>query len=179
MTCTAFIATSLDGFIARTNGGIDWLAAVEREGEDYGYADFMATVDVLVMGRSTFETVVDFPEWPYGDIRVAVLTHRPLTVPGRLQDKVTVLALEPAAVVEHFRQLGAAHLYVDGGKTIQSFLAAGHLDRLVISQIPVLLGEGIPLFGPLPADMRLLHLETKSFPSGLVQSTYEVAKQAS
>lgn len=179
MTCTAFIATSLDGFIARTNGGIDWLAAVEREGEDYGYAAFMATVDVLVMGRGTFETVVDFPEWPYGDTPVAVLTHRPLTVPERLQNKVSVLALEPAAVIEHFRQQGAAHLYVDGGKTIQSFLAAGHLDRLVISQIPVLLGEGIPLFGPLPADRRLLHLETKSFASGLVQSTYEIAKQVS
>lgn len=179
MTCTAFIATSLDGFIARKNGGIDWLAAVEMEGEDYGYAAFMATVDVLVMGRGTFEKVVDFPEWPYGETPVAVLTHRPLTVPDRLRNKVSVLALEPAAVIEHFRQLGAAHLYVDGGKTIQSFLASGHLDRLVISQIPVLLGEGIPLFGPLPADRRLLQLETKIFPSGLVQSTYEIAKQVS
>lgn len=176
MTCTAFIATSLDGFIARRDGGIDWLASVEMEGEDYGYAAFMATVDGMVMGRGTFETVVNFPEWPYGETPVTVLTNRPLAVPKRLQDKVTVFAAEPAVVMEHLRQRGFNHLYVDGGKTIQGFLAAGYLDSLILSQIPILLGDGLPLFGSLPKDVKLRHEETRSFASGLVQSRYAVMK---
>ncbi|MBB5040084.1 dihydrofolate reductase family protein [Prosthecobacter dejongeii] len=176
MTCTAFIATSLDGFIARRDGGIDWLASVETEGEDYGYAAFMATVEGMVMGRGTIETVVNFPEWPYGETPVTVLTSQPLAVPEKLQGKVSLLPPEPAVAVEHFRQRGFNHLYVDGGKTIQGFLEAGYLDRLIISRIPILLGDGLALFGALPHDVKLRHEETRSFASGLVQSRYAVMK---
>ena len=174
MICTAFIATSLDGFIARLDGGLDWLSSVEVEGQDYGFAAFMKTVDALVMGRKTFEIVRDFPEWPYGEKTVAVLTQNPQALQPTLPKQVIVLPPDPEAVIAHFADQGAKHLYIDGGQTIRGFLARGHLNRLIISRIPILLGQGIPLFGSLPADIRLQHTETVSFPSGLVQSTYEV-----
>ena len=173
---TVFIATSLDGFIARRNGDIDWLPQPTGadDGEDHGYGDLMRSVDALVMGRHTFEKVLTFGEWPYHGKPVIVLSSRPAAVPARLLGQVEWMTGEPAEVAARLAARGWLRLYVDGGVTVQRFLAAGLVDRLIVARIPVLIGEGIPLFGPLPHDVRLRHEVTRSFPSGIVQSEYAV-----
>jgi dihydrofolate reductase len=174
MKCSVFIATSLDGFIARKDGGIDWLPEPENETEDFGFGKFFSTVDYLVMGRNTFEKVLTLEGWYYGDTPVVVLTHRPLDIPENLASKVFTLSGTPEEVVDQLAERGGKHLYIDGGKTVQDFLAAGLIQRIIITRIPVLIGEGIPLFGPLQQDIKLRHVETRSFENGLVQSEYEV-----
>ena len=171
-----YIATSLDGFIARENGDIDWLPAPGEDGsaEDYGYKEFMDTVDVLVMGRNTFEKVLTFPEWPYGNKPVIVLSHRPVNIPKHLARSVETMSCSPHDLVKRLSERGARHVYVDGGKTIRGFLDEGLIQQLIITRIPILIGSGIPLFGPLKRDIRLRHIETRQFPDGLVQSRYEV-----
>ena len=172
MTCSVFIGTSLDGFIARLNGSFDFLP--EGGGEPHGYNEFIATIDALVIGRNTFETVLAFPEWPYGDKRVVVLSSRPIDlskVPGGVVEQ---MAGPPAEIVSKLAASGAHHLYIDGGITIQNFLRAGLIQCLIITRVPVLIGEGIPLFGALPRDVRLRHMATQHYPSGLVKSEYEV-----
>ncbi len=175
MLCRVFIATSLDGFIARPNGDLDWLPqALEGETEDFGYQAFMAEVDGIILGRNTYELVKTFEPWPYGNRPVVVLSHQGLVVPPEVSTKVTGMAASPAEVVEYMAQRGVTSLYIDGGQTIQQFLAAGLVQELIISRIPILLGEGIPLFGPLPDDIRLQHQQTRTYPQGLVQSHYRV-----
>lgn len=173
MRASVFIATSLDGFIAREDGGLDWLPA--DGGEPHGYTEFIATVDAIVIGRKTFETVLGFDAWPYGTKPVIVLstTLSAVTVPpGAVCE---VMAGTPQEVVARLAQRGMTHLYVDGGVTVQRFLEAGLIQRLIITRIPVLLGGGIPLFGSLPHDIRLQHVTTRSYPSGMVQSEYVIA----
>jgi len=178
MRVSAFIATSLDGFIARANGDLDWLAGGERadSSEDYGYKAFMATVDVLVMGRHTYEKVLTFDEWPYGSTPVIVLSSTRVPIPARVAASVECMACPPGVLVRCLAERGVRHLYVDGGKTIQGFLEAGCIQQLIITSIPILIGSGIPLFGPLTHDIRLQHVETRQFPNGLLQSTYEVSR---
>jgi dihydrofolate reductase len=174
MRATVFVGTSLDGFIARPNGELDFLPA--GGGEPHGYEEFIATVDTIVIGRKTFETVLTFPAWPYGDKRVVVLSSRPVdlspaTARGGIVEQ---MAGPPAEIVSRLAASGSRHLYVDGGVTIQGFLRARAVQRLVITRVPVLIGEGIPLFGIVPRDIPLRHLATRSYPSGLVQSEYEL-----
>ena len=179
MKGSVFIATSLDGFIARENGDVDWLEDTgEESGEDYGYKEFMGTVDVLVMGRNTYEKVLAFGQWPYGDQPVVVLTNRSLDIPEHIAKSVETMSCLPEELVKHLSKRGAKHLYIDGGKTIQGFLSARLIQRLIITRIPVLIGTGIPLFGPLFRDIKLRHIETRQYPSGLVQSEYEVLDDA-
>jgi len=176
---SVFIATSLDGFIAREDGGIDWLEVPGGDpGEDYGFEAFFGSVDALVMGRNTYDVVRTFGEWPYGAKPVIVLTSRPLEIPEELADRVETMFGAPAEVVRELGARGMRHLYVDGGKTIQDFLAAGLIQRMTITRIPVLIGRGIPLFGPVPHDIRLQHVETRTYANGLVQSTYDVLPAA-
>lgn len=177
MKASVFIATSLDGFIAREDGALDWLPGVGSPlpAEDHGYDAFIATIDVLIMGRHTFEQVLTFGAWPYGSRKVIVLATRPVTVPSQQAEMVEVMQAAPSEVVSRLAARGYQHAYVDGGRTIQRFLAAGLIQRLVITQVPVLLGRGRPLFGLLPHDQPLRHVATRAFPSGLVQSEYEVA----
>lgn len=180
MNGSVFIATSLDGFIAREDGAIDWLEQWSGESdEDYGYQAFMETVDILVMGRKTYEQVLTFGEWPYGEKPVVVLSHQSLTIPEDLPGSVEVMSGSPEVVVRRLAERGAGHLYIDGGRTIQSFLAAGWIQRLIITTIPVLIGAGIRLFGPLSRDIGLHHVVTRQFPDGLVQNEYTVAKKSS
>lgn len=176
MKASVFIATSLDGFIARENGDIHWLSEADGNGseEDYGYKDFMATVDVLVMGRKTFEKVLTFGEWPYGSKPVVVLSSRPVQVPKKIAQSVESMSCPPAELVSRLAERGAGHLYIDGGKTIQGFLDAGLIQQIIITRIPVLIGSGISLFGPLKHDVKLRHIETRQFTSGFVQSKYVV-----
>ena len=173
MTVSVFVGTSLDGFIARPNDDLDWLPA--GGGEPHGYNEFIASVDAIVIGRNTFEKVLTFGAWPYGDKRVVVLSSRPVDLSAAGGGVVEQMAGHPAEIVSRLAASGAHNLYVDGGITIQGFLRAGLIQRLVITRVPVLIGDGIPLFGALPSDVRLRHVATRHYPSGLVQSEYHVA----
>src|SRR5580693_8385697 len=173
MTASVFIGTSVDGFIARPNGDLDFLP--QGGGEPHGYDEFMASVDALVIGRNTFEKVMSFEGWPYGEKRVVVLSSRPVDLSVVRNGVVEQMSGSPAEIVSQLAATGAHHLYIDGGITIQGFLRAGLIQRLIITRVPVLIGEGIPLFGTLPRDIRLRHVATRHYPSGLVQSEYEVA----
>ena len=174
---SVFIATSLDGFIARTNGDLDWLTGAESAPteEDYGYQDFIDTVDTIVMGRNTFELTSTFDPWPYSGKKVVVLSSRPNAIPPHLVDGVEWLSLPPQHLVEWLAAQGATHLYVDGGKTIQGFLNAGLINELIITRIPILIGTGVPLFGPLDHDIALDTVATRQFENGFVQSRYRIA----
>ena len=171
---SVFIGMSLDGFIARRNGDLDWLQGSGREvGGDYGYERFIARIDAIIMGRKTFEKVLTFEKWPY-EKPVIVLAHRLLRIPVELRGKVETMKGNPKQVVDRLAERGFARLYVDGGRTIQAFLKAGLVNELILSRLPILISEGIPLFGPLPSDVRLKLSKTRVFPGGMVQSMYEV-----
>lgn len=176
MRGSVFIATSLDGFIARQDGSLDWLPA--DGGEPHGYDEFIAEVDAIVIGRKTFETVLGFDAWPYGTKPVVVLSTRPSALRAPEGAVCDMMGGTPPEVAKRLSARGFEHLYVDGGVTIQGFLQAGLIQRLIITRIPVLLGRGIPLFGPLSHDVRLEHVRTQSYPSGMVQSEYLVAAGA-
>ena len=173
MMVSVFAGTSVDGFIARPNGDLDFLPP--DGGEPHGYAEFMASLDALVIGRKTFETVLGFAAWPYGDKRVVVLSSQPVDLSAVRGGAVERMAGPPAEIVAKLAASGAHHLCVDGGITIQGFLRAGLVQRLIITRVPVLIGEGILLFGALPRDVRLHHVATQHYPSGLVKSEYRVA----
>jgi dihydrofolate reductase len=171
LKASVFIGTSVDGFIARLNGDFDFLPA--GGGEPHGYEEFMATVEALVIGRKTYETVLTFDAWPYGEKPVFVLSTRALPAAPR-GAIVEHLSGDPAAIASQLDARGIRHVYVDGGITIQRFLAAGLVQRLIITRVPVLIGTGIPLFGPVPRDIVLEHVATRQYASGLVQSEYLV-----
>ncbi len=171
---SVFVGTSVDGFLARADGGLDWLPP--GGGEPHGYDEFLASVDVIVIGRKTFETVLGFDAWPYAGRHVVVLSSNPSALRAPQGSDCEFLSGEPAEIAALLSARGFSHAYVDGGITIQRFLEAGLVDRLVVTRVPVLLGSGVPLFGPLSRDVRLRHVRTRSFPSGLVQSEYAVAE---
>ena len=178
---SAFIATSLDGYIARRDGSIDWLTDVQSlipEGEDCGYLDYMASIDGLVMGRHTFQSAVGFAEWPYGDLPVTVLSRTQVTIPPALARSVRSSQEMPDELVARLSRERFHHLYVDGGQTIQNFLRAGLLDEITVTVIPVLLGDGRPLFGPLPHDVKLDLVGSRAYEFGFVQSTYRFVRTA-
>lgn len=168
-----FIATSLDGFIARPDGTLDWLLSRDAPDEDHGYDAFIAKMDCIVMGRGCYEAVRAFPEWPY-TLPVLVLSHQlsGQSVPEDLAGKVTFAAFTPEQAMQHLAAQGHRNAYVDGGQIVQSFLRARLIDSLTITTAPVLIGQGRPLFGALPQDIPLRHEGTRAFPSGLVQSTW-------
>jgi len=170
--CSVFIAASLDGFIARRDGGIDWLSIVETPGEDYGYARFFAAVDALVLGRGTYDTVRGFPAWPYGDKRCVVLAHNP----PETQHGETFHAGPPAPLLERLHTEGVRRVYVDGGAVIRQFLSDGLIDDITLSIIPVILGDGIRLFDGGGPGRRLRMQASQAFASGLVQLTYAVTR---
>jgi dihydrofolate reductase len=163
MTASVFIGVSVDGFIARKNDDLDFLP---EDPEPHGYTEFIAGVDAIVIGRKTFEKVLTLGPWAYGDKRVVVLSSHPLDLSKAIGGVVEQMAGPPAEIVSQLAASGAHNLYIDGGITIQ---------RLIITRVPVLIGEGLPLFGALPHDVRLRHVATRAYPSGLVQSEYEVA----
>jgi dihydrofolate reductase len=182
-----FIAISLDGFIARVDGGLDWLSIVEREGEDYGYREFFDGVDALVMGRRTYDTVVGFDVWPYAGKRCIVLAHAPPA--PRHDEEFTSSA--PGPLLERLAAQGVRRVYIDGGAVIRQFLSAGLIDDMTLSVIPVLLDHGIPLFAGAgqdgapagyrePSPIRKLRLASaRTFDSGLVQLRYQLGEPQS
>jgi dihydrofolate reductase len=171
MRASVFVGISVDGYMARPDGRFDFLP--EGGGEPHGYDEFIATVDVLVMGRNTYEVVLPFNPWPYGAKPVFVLSSRELK-PAPAGAVVERLSATPAEVVRHLDRRGFKHAYVDGGLTIQAFLRAGLIERLTVTRVPVLIGRGIALFGDAARDIRLRHVATTSYLSGMVKSEYDV-----
>jgi dihydrofolate reductase len=172
MKLSVFCGMSVDGFLARPDGALDFLDAGGQE--PHGFEEFYASVDVVVIGRKTFEVVLTFGNWFYGKKPVVVLSGRPLDFSSIKGGVVEQMSGEPTEIVKRLDSRGFKHSYIDGGITIQRFLAAGLIDRLVITRVPVLIGAGIPLFGPLPRDISLRHVATRSYNGGLVQSEYEI-----
>ena len=169
---SVFIGTSVDGFIARPNHDLDFLPP--GGGEEHGYREFIDSVDALVIGRNTYDKVLEFDPWPYGKKPVVVLSAGPFDRPSSKDAVVERLSGTPDEVLDKLASRGWTHVYVDGGITITRFLAAKLIQRLVITRVPVLIGTGIPLFGVLPGDIKLTHVVTRSYQSGLVQSEYRV-----
>jgi dihydrofolate reductase len=176
MTASVFVGTSLDGFIARPDGRFDFLPV--DGGEPHGFEEFLASVDAIVMGRNTFETVLGMDGWFYGTKRMVVLSSRTVDLAAARArgGVVEQMSGEPADIVARLAASGAHHLYVDGGDTVQRFLRAGLIDRFIITRVPVVIGEGIALFGKVPHDVKLRHVSTRALASGLVQSEYEVMR---
>jgi dihydrofolate reductase len=177
ITGHVFIATSVDGLIARPDGDIGWLLERDDPAEDHGYAAFIADKDVIVMGRGSYEKVATFDPWPY-DLPVVVLSKQlsGAAVPESLNGKVRFSDLSPFETMQDLARQGVKKVYVDGGQLVQSFLRDGLITDMVITTVPVLIGAGKPLFGALPQDVDLSLVATRSFPSGLVQSTYTVSR---
>ena len=160
--------------MARKDDTFDFLLAGEQL--PHGFEEFLASVDVVVLGRRTFEVVLKLGHLAtYGKKPIMVLSSRPLDFSSVKVDAVEQISGKPSEIVKQLKSRGFKHAYIDGGITIQRFLAAGLIDRLVITRVPVLIGEGVPLFGPLPQDIQLRHIATRSHAGGLVQSEYEVS----
>jgi len=170
LRCSVYIATSLDGYIARPDGGLDWLEPVQQTGEDYGYGAFWQSVDTLIIGRKTYETALGFDTWPYSGKRCVVLTHGAPT-PRHGEE---LYSGELGALVERLLAQGSRRVYVDGGSVITQFLAGGLIDDVTLSFVPVLLGGGIRLTQEIGHDVRLALTRTRAFDSGLVQVEYRV-----
>jgi dihydrofolate reductase len=174
MKLSVFCGVSVDGFLARPDDALDFLRA--GEAEPHGFSEFLARVDVVVMGRRTFEVVMGLGHLElYGKKPTVVLSSRRLDLSSAKGAVVEQLSGEPVEIVEALESSGFKHAYIDGGITIQRFLAAGCIDRMTITRVPVLIGAGIPLFGPVPHDIKLRHIATRSLSGGLVQSEYQVA----
>ena len=173
MKCSVFCGVSVDGFLARRDDNVDFLEAGGQT--PHGFEEFYRSVDVIVIGRRTYDFVVRYGQWLYGKKAVVVVSSQPQDFSWIKNGVVDQMAGEPAEIVKKLEGRGVRHAYIDGGVTIQRFLAAGLIDRLIVTRVPILIGEGIPLFGPVGGDVRLRHVATRTYPGGLVQSEYEVA----
>lgn len=186
MKTSVYIATTLDGFIAASDGSISFLDEFQQnvapEDGDMGFSEFLSTVDLLVMGRKTWDQVVSFGDdmWPYGERIIWVWSRSPekVVIPNCRKDQAFAYDLLPSDIIDLAKEKGLSHLYIDGGSTIQGFQRAGLIDDYILSRMPVLLGGGIPLFDNNDAGalQKLEHLETKCFSNGIVQSHYRVKR---
>jgi dihydrofolate reductase len=177
MSNIVYIATSIDGYIAKKDGGLDWLNEVPNpDGSDFGFGDFMDSIDAIIMGRNTFEIVLSFGEWPYTK-PVFVLSNTLKNVPANLKDKAEVLTGTPNSIIKEMHSRKFFNLYIDGGKTIQEFLKQDLIDEMIITRIPRILGEGIPLFGKSTKEQKFEHIKTEIFNNSLVKSHYKRLKQ--
>ena len=174
MANTVYIATSLDGYIAREDGTIDWLMELPNpNNSDYGFSVFLERIDGIIMGRKSFETVLGFKEWPYTKpVPVFVLSNSLNELPGKLPVKVEIVNGELKRIIELLKDKGINDLYIDGGKTIQSFLKEDLIDEMIITRIPILLGSGIPLFDKNNLEIKFEHVGTEVYNNMLVRSKY-------
>ena len=174
MSNTIYIATSIDGYIAREDGSIDWLMEIPNPNQsDYGFSVFLERIDGIIMGRKTFETVLGFNEWPYArPIPVFVLSNSLDKLPGKLSGKAEIVRGELKSIVELLKRKGINNLYIDGGKTIQSFLKEDLIDEMIITRTPILLGSGIPLFDRNNLELEFEHIGTEVYNNILVRSKY-------
>lgn len=174
METLVYIATSLEGYISRPEGELDWLMDDDfvDEGEDYGFAQLFKSVSCLAIDEQTFETVLHSPEWPFADKRLVVMSQHLEALPEGLPETVELFDGTPAELIKQLKRDGEKRLLLDGGSLIREFTTAALVDRFILTRIPVLIGSGVPLFGALQRDLKLKHIRTQSYPSGLVQSEY-------
>jgi len=172
MKTSVYIGTSLDGFIAKTDGNIDWLTPYANDDAIHAYEEFMNGIDAIVIGRGTFEKILTFSSWPY-EKKAFVLSTSIKQLPDSLKDNATLLSMQPKELLSHLSGLGFSSIYVDGGRVIQGFLKEDLIDELIIAKVPVLIGSGIPLFGFLSADLKFKHVRTETQSNGLVRSHYK------
>jgi dihydrofolate reductase len=172
MKTIVYVGTSLDGFIARTDGSFDWLSQFANDEAIHAYKEFMNRVDAIVIGRGTFEKVLTFPSWPY-ERKAFVLSTNLKQLPDALRNKATLISMKPKELLSYLSGIGFSSIYVDGGKVIQCFLKEDLIDDLIISKVPVLIGNGIPLFGFIGADLQFKHIRTEVQSNGLVRSYYK------
>ena len=173
MQGSVYVAISLDGFIARPDGSLDWLLSADPGDGGFGFDEFLSSVDALAMGRNTFDFVLAAREWPYGEKPVFVMTHRDLDLPAGFPGRVETFAGSPEAFAIECDNRGIREVYVDGGQTVQAFIRAGLVARIVTTRLPKLIGSGIPLFGPVDEDVSLRLIESRSFENGWIQDEYE------
>jgi dihydrofolate reductase len=188
MKTSVYIATTLDGFIASPSGSIDFLneyqtSASPEEDGDMGFSSFLSSVDLLIMGRKTWDQVVEFGEemWPYGqkDVWIWSRNAERVVIPECRRGQACAYSLTSTKMMELAKEKGYTHIYVDGGTTIQEFQRGGFIDEYILSRVPLILGGGIPLFenqNEAGAMKMMVHLETKSFSNGIVQSHYQVKR---
>lgn len=174
MKISAYVGTSLDGFIARKDGDFAWLSQFANDEAVAAYNEFIARIDVIVIGRGTFEEVLKFPDWPY-DKPVFVLSSTFKEVPEKAIGKAEILSMTTQEISKHLASEGFSNIYVDGGTVIQAFLSEGLVDELIIAQVPLIIGNGIPLFGHGETDISFQHVRTAVGTNGLVRSYYERA----
>lgn len=172
MKTIVYVGISLDGFMARKDGDIGWLMQFNNKEVQQSYNEFINQIDAIVIGRGTFETVLDFPSWPY-DRKVFVLSNSINQAPDLVKDKVTVVSMNPSELLAYLSDEGFSNIYIDGGKVIQSFLREDLIDELIITQVPLLIGSGIPLFGDINRDLHFTHLRTEVYSNELVKSYYQ------
>lgn len=154
MANMVYIASSLDGYIARANGDISWLDDIPNaKNSDFGYAEFIDRIDGILMGRNTFDAVLEFDTWPYTH-PVFVLSNTLKKVPENLNKQVNIVNGDLKTILNNLKEGGVVNLYVDGGKTIQSFLKEDLIDEMIITTVPILIGDGIPLFGYIEGDLK-------------------------
>jgi dihydrofolate reductase len=172
-----FIAASLDGYIADKDGGVDWLHSIPNpENLDMGFVDLIDRIDALVLGRKTFEKVCSFDcDWPYSK-PVFVLSNSMKSIPEGYKGKAETVKGSLSEILESIHQKGYKHLYIDGGVTVQSFLKEDLIDEMIITVIPILLGDGIQLFGELPKPMEFEYVKTEVFLNAIVQNHYRRKK---
>ncbi len=171
MKTYVYVGTSLDGFIAKRDGSLDWLTPFQNREVAARYEKFISTIDAHVIGRGTYETVLSFPAWGYTR-PVIVLSTTLKTVTDTLKKRVTVLDATPKEALTYLAGRGFSNVYVDGGKVIQSFLKDDLIDEMIVTRVPVLLGDGIPLFGTSGKERLFEHKETTVLTNGLVTSRY-------
>ena len=172
MRTIVYIGTSLDGFIARKDGDIDWLTQFADDEAIYAYEEFMNRIDAIVIGRGTFEKVLTFSSWPY-EKKVFVLSNSIKELPNALRDKVILRSMKPEELLSYLSSMGFSSIYIDGGKVIQDFLKKDMIDEMIIAKAPILIGSGIPLFNYIDTDLQFKHIRTEVQSNGLIRSYYE------
>lgn len=186
MKCSVFIATSADGYIASADGGVDWLQSagnldVDMGAEDMGFKSFINAVDCMVMGRKCMEAIASMnltpDQWVYGDMPIIVLSRTLTEPPENLLGKVEIYSSSIQNLLMDLEKRGLKHAYIDGGSTITSFLNLKLIDEMIITKAPILLGEGIPLFGKINQVIKLENAGVKAYINDFLQLQYRVSYQ--
>jgi len=172
MAVFVYIGKSLDGFIAGKDGDLQWLNDIPNpENSDFGFSAFMERIDAVVMGRRSFETVQSFGSWIYTK-PVFVVSTTLDRLPPEYDGRAQILNLKPARIIKELGDKGLRNIYIDGGVLIQSFLAGDLIDEMIITTVPVLLGDGVPLFAKLRRQLKFTHIRTEILAGCLVKTHY-------
>ncbi len=183
MKCSVYIATSADGYIATPEGGVNWLHTAgnleaDMGSEDMGFQSYMDSIDCMIMGRNCMEMIssmnLTHEQWPYGDMRIVVLSHTVKEPPENLHGKVQMYSGDIQELILKLESSGLKHAYIDGGSVITSFINLKLINEMTITKVPVLLGEGIPLFGKINKSIKLENAKASAFPNDFIQVKYSV-----